>query len=632
MDRLTFYLIVGLFMILNCSAKTPTIAEERANQIKNDAGYYSGEGFGATIEEADKNALATLSESIKMTVSHKESAVESEDNDDFKRSISTKTGISSFTTLTNTEQIILEQEPKAHVLRFMRKADLESALADRELKIQDLISQGLEQEKQVQIGAALQYFNWALSLSLIHPRNVYADVNGKKENVKIWTKAKIATIMNTIKVNVDNVTAIENDFDKYRVNLRFTYLGRDISGLDYSYFNGLKKVDNCHVKNGEAGLEFPELPREEIQLSYEYKYLDVAKKFDEELASFYENNSPCTFSQADQSIPIKVKDGNIEIKKEKKTKEELALEQNDASVAPASVGTEWAQVDKPVLANDEIYANKMKRVEDAIRTAQYTSVKDCFTDDGYQLFMQMMASGKISVASAPQYSVEKSGDFIVGRQIPVSIKYTGNHSCRENIVFRFDPQGNIESMAYALTKVAEEDIFRQSRWSMQARYAILHFMEDYQTAFSLKRLDYIKQIFSDNAIIITGKIIGGSASKRNGFFKASESSYSLNSPKISYHRFDKDEYIKYLEQDFLKKRYVQLRYEENEIAQANTRNLTGDVYWIELKQFYSSDIYCDQGYLTLMLDMTEKTPQIKIRTWTPRKVSLDDMMSRFAVE
>ncbi len=54
-----------------------------------------------------------------------------------------------------------------------------------------------------------------------------------------------------------------------------------------------------------------------------------------------------------------------------------------------------------------------------------------------------------------------------------------------------------------------------------------------------------------------------------------------------------------------------------------------DVYWIGLKQNYSSDIYSDVGFLTLMIDMDIEQPQIVVRTWTPEKLDLDEMKSRY---
>ena len=77
------------------------------------------------------------------------------------------------------------------------------------------------------------------------------------------------------------------------------------------------------------------------------------------------------------------------------------------------------------------------------------------------------------------------------------------------MAFRFNRYDNkIQSLAFALSRKAEDDIFNAAaKWTDASRFTLLQFMEDYQTAYALKRLDYIEQIFSDDAIIITGTVL-----------------------------------------------------------------------------------------------------------------------------
>ena len=51
-------------------------------------------------------------------------------------------------------------------------------------------------------------------------------------------------------------------------------------------------------------------------------------------------------------------------------------------------------------------------------------------------------------------------------------------------------------------ETAETDILCKGDWPEEVRMAILQFMENYKTAYSLKRLKYIESIFADDAIII----------------------------------------------------------------------------------------------------------------------------------
>jgi len=210
----------------------------------------------------------------------------------------------------------------------------------------------------------------------------------------------------------------------------------------------------------------------------------------------------------------------------------------------------------------------------------------------------------------------------------ISLKYKGGHRENETIVFRFTGDGLCESVAYALTDRAEEDIFKQNKWDLDARYAILRFMEDYQTAFSLKRLGYIESIFSDDAIIITGKKTG-----RGNVRKTGDGKFIDLSSEYSFKRQSKDEYIDNLRRDFTNKNYIKLTFEDNEIMhQSSNLDIAQNIYWIEIKQFYSSSGYNDVGYLSLQIDMSSEDPKIKVRTWQPGKLPLQELMRRFGYQ
>ena len=75
-------------------------------------------------------------------------------------------------------------------------------------------------------------------------------------------------------------------------------------------------------------------------------------------------------------------------------------------------------------------------------------------------------------------------------------------------MFTFDKQtGKIDNVSFGLGKTAETDILCKGDWPEEVRMAILQFMENYKTAYSLKRLKYIESIFADDAIIIVGNVV-----------------------------------------------------------------------------------------------------------------------------
>lgn len=298
-------------------------------------------------------------------------------------------------------------------------------------------------------------------------------------------------------------------------------------------------------------------------------------------------------------------------------------------------GNERKTIDRPVTEQAECY-EKIGKVAEAIKGKNYNLVQNLFTPEGWEIFSIMTESSEMRIAKMPdKFTVEESNLFLIGKGIPVSIKL-GGHLSNETLVFRFDKQsGLIKSVAYALTKRAEDDIFRQAQWNIESRYSLLTFMEDYQTAFVLKRLDYIKSIFSDDAVIITGKFTDGKPSKR--FYDAT--TLNLDNRNVQYSRMDKETYIKRLQEDFFDhknqryKKYIKLTFEDAVISKVATGGFAEDhdVMWIEIKQNYESDKYNDKGYLSLQINLRPTGSQINVRTWTPQFMEIEDLKKRFEV-
>ena len=137
------------------------------------------------------------------------------------------------------------------------------------------------------------------------------------------------------------------------------------------------------------------------------------------------------------------------------------------------------------------------------------------------------------------------------------------------------------------------------------------FLENYKTAFALERLDYIRTIFDDNAVIIVGKVATVAPSP------AAENQLTLNNKVITRTRISKEQYLKNLERCFASNEFVNIRFANNDIIKAGKG---GEIYGIQIKQDYYSTNYGDTGYLFLMVDLNDpKHPVIKVRSWQPER-------------
>ena len=635
MKRIFTLCVLLVSMILSLPAQTQ---QEIADRIRSQGSKYKwGEARGVTEKDAKNAAIASLIENVRLGVTIANDAKTGYDSETGgEESYSTKMSSVSFMSLPNTETLYWEEttadgKTTTRAFVYVSIADMEMAAQERREKIAEMVRCGKEQEKTMNIAGALRYYNWALTMATCYKDKVKVTVNGDEKDAAIWLPTKIENVLHKIKVSFDGSTVLESDLDGDRYSLvgKVTYDERPVMGLDFKYFNGERQI-KAHAKDGEVILNYSTLPDDKIDLKVEYEYADEASKsYDEEITAAMADGSAFTNSAVAQlSIPVQLKKGKI---KEGKTQ----ANDNLISAAAAAEETLYEEPKETIqrsMAVDESLVNKMKAVENALRTRNYSSVDSLFTDDGYKRFRQMTGNGTIKVTGTPDYTVEKSSLFTIGKGIPVSVTQA-RHVSKEKIVFRFDKvSGLISSVAYGLTKRAEDDIFRKASWNIDSRYSLLTFMEDYQTAYILQDIEYIREIFSDDAIIIIGKYEdAGGFVPQKGFKDGSV--FALRKPKINYTKFDKETYLKNLEDLFGRNAWTHISFEENDIEKINTGTLIdNEALWIEIRQNWSvASGYNDTGYLALQLNLKQSGSRINVRTFTPEFIPINQLKTQFPV-
>lgn len=140
----------------------------------------------------------------------------------------------------------------------------------------------------------------------------------------------------------------------------------------------------------------------------------------------------------------------------------------------------------------------------------------------------------------------------------------------------------------------------------------MEFLENYKTAYCLKRLDYIRDIFADDAIIIVGNVT------RVYTQQAGDGNMTLKGRNIiTTNRYTKDRYLQNLARCFRNNEFINIRFRHSDIQKLE-KSSNQDIICVQLAQDYNSSSYADQGYLFLMIDMSDgDSPFIKVRTWQP---------------
>ena len=198
------------------------------------------------------------------------------------------------------------------------------------------------------------------------------------------------------------------------------------------------------------------------------------------------------------------------------------------------------------------------------------------------------------------------------RNIPLMMKPTGEREFNEDeyqeAVISFDPKGNVESFYLSISMNLYMNVIKSNLelTDLRRRQMILDYVEQFRTAYNQKDINFLNQVFSDDALIITGRVI--TQKHAEGF----------SSQKIVYNKQNKQQYLTNLSRVFRAASYIKVTFDEVEVMR---HPVNANFYGVTLHQGYTSNRYHDDGYLFLLWDFTDEAhPQIHVRTWQPDRV------------
>lgn len=614
---------------------TFSLSAQDIQSIKSNSMYWNAEGDGTTIEEAENDALSQIIRQISVFLSTSTQMTnESERKSNGRIESFSKQDNSiksfSFASLKNIEKRVLAPEPNAKVFMWVAKSEVDRMFEERKNKILDFVKTGKIAEQRLQIDDAIRNYYWAFMLAKVNRDAVYADFNNdEKMNCLSYLPLKIKSVISHIKADLEECVNSDN---RYFTKMRFTYENRDVASVQLRYFDGQSFVGPLVVKDGIGEMDLVSLPADgKLKMRYEYVFRKEAENLDAELRAVFSEVSALPIDNALVEIPVKVDVKKNTMAIDEKRKKETTSSVNAVEVPAEPIRTKQ-RMELTKVSNCGEFANALQQVENAIKQRTPQSAYPHFTPEGYKLFETLLNNtGTVSLVGEKQnYEFIQANGQILARFCKVKIKFKNGKSFMENLVFRFDEESKrIQSVALALSKKAEDDIFNAaSSWTEISRFTILQFMEDYQTAYSLKRLDYLEKIFSDEAIIITGTVLKtASANQVEGM------PIDLGHEDIRFTRQNKQQYLSNLRRHFNEREYIHLTFEDNQTKVINAPRIPrGTAFAIQINQLYHSPVYSDRGYLTLVLDASKELPIIYVRLWQPEKsnmLTLDEFMNKW---
>lgn len=198
------------------------------------------------------------------------------------------------------------------------------------------------------------------------------------------------------------------------------------------------------------------------------------------------------------------------------------------------------------------------------------------------------------------------------RGIPLSVRQPGNSSLTyQEAVINFNKEGLIINFFYAISPEIYSNAMKAAMQNtknevtaIEERMMILNYVEHFRTAYNQKDIDFLRQVFSENALIITGTAI-----------KVARSDINPNGVRIRYTKQSKKQYLSNLYKTFHSNSYIKVTFDDVLIVEHPTIH---GIYGVTVHQKWNSSRYSDEGYVFMVWDFrNEDEPIIHVRTWQP---------------
>ena len=578
-------LVINILLTLLC---TPVLAQSAAN-IRKDNSYIYADGSAATSTAADSVALDALVGKLAQIV-------------DMPYSSEVKKRL-MFTYLGDIKRecgMISTTGKTTSVTRYINRRDVGRIFDGRRSKVKEMLSIASTADSKCQMDVALRYYSWAETLMRSLPSPDVVEI--------AKAKSRKEEILKGLNVEFDR----QNIYDKSIVELTFTFNEKPVKNIDYKFFDGKVWSKVLSAKDGKGFVEVsPDSKIDQYRIKYEITPAHLQHLFRE--VRLIENAlSPETKGSEDETRSAKTHSGTAET-------DEITHESSARKIDLSAVKKKVLDVvsrdefqREPDTTRGEfapiIFSSKYEKiVQDVCRgIADRTdeSISEYFTPDGYDVFNRLIRYGNARVLSFDDMTFYELGDVVYARSVPMVFSFRGNQrQFVENIVFTFNKDKKICDLSFAIDKETVQGIVDQSSWSKEAKMILISFLENYKTAYALKRLDYISSIFDDDALIITGRVlrnVKGPNEYRNNRY-------------VTLTRQSKANYIKNLGRVFESQEYINLQFSDCEVMKLGKGE---QLFGIKIRQEYFSTTYSDTGYLFILVDLRDYTkPVIHVRTW-----------------
>jgi len=271
-----------------------------------------------------------------------------------------------------------------------------------------------------------------------------------------------------------------------------------------------------------------------------------------------------------------------------------------------SDGVNNSSAKRHIESNVSALLTEMNAAQAADRAINYQSVG--ITDEAKQQIDMLWMN--VHFACEENEIVERgitTANGLQVRNIPLTLKPLAGEDVKDTYqeaVINFDNNGKIVSFFFTVGMNMYSKVMQNSSEisDVRRRMAILDYVEHFRTAYNMKDMPFLQQVFSDDALIITGKVI-----------KVQKSDIYPTGNKISYKKQTKQQYLTNLGNAFRTTKYIRVNFDDIKVVAHPTK---ANVYGVTLHQEWNTNRYSDEGTVFMIWDFTnENEPKIHVRTW-----------------
>jgi hypothetical protein len=593
-------ILIFVFLIFTFS-----ISAQNVNEIKQQIAviqsqpdvYYFGVAEGKQRKETDQKALQELMSKIYVVVASEltTSTIDGEDvsNDQKLEKIM---GVYTYGRLPDVEQLSYKKGPIFHIFRYIKKEDYKKIFENKKIEICGFLREAKENLELNQLGKAFRnYYRAAVAIEALQEACVTFED-------KVYTPeiifSEIRSIAGDIKVQlVSNIYEYETRY----IVLNFSYNNKPINDLNIEYYDlhdFISQKTNSNLLQLELyGKEYKNMDRLAIKIDLKENMYNSYNEQTKILSRLFE----CEELEEYREIPLKKK--KVEkIKPKKRIVPDLNIEfVNDANC--------------PVL---EEFANNLYILFSMLEN-EYLDHKSIFTDEKIiKRIEQVIDCNHTKLLDYPQKVQINKTDFgWEARQFGMSVSCEGFPTRNETVVIDFDDTGKIYNFGYTINPALHELFETQgtAAGDWDYRQIAIKFLENYKTSYTTQNIEDIETLYSEDAIIIIGKVV-----TRTKLGKDIKSDFSEK--EIIYFKRTKKEHIQKQKEVFARNKFVWLQFDTFNINCAPIDK----IYGVSMKQNYFSSTYKDEGYLFLLIDFRDEKPLIHVRNWQPGEWDLAKQM------